>query len=299
MGVTPNYNLATQDILTIDKNSSIKNSWDSQFGNNPNSNMYKIDTILKEQSNIITELQVSTGFKEVSASLTSSSSSLDTYSATIEDISEYQNKMVVLLMVDISNVNNSCLKINNLGFLYLRKNNMVDGEYENLSVDDLKLNTKYFYQIILADEEVEGDVDKLVLLGECANNYIQKDGDKVLSDNNFSDEEQTKLENVPAVNTILTTTSNISDTVNTFTQAETRTNLITGEKISISLGKIKKWFTDLKTVAFTGSYNDLNNKPTSLPADGGNADTVGGFTVDINVPDDAVFTDTIVQIERL
>ena len=32
--------------------------------------------------------------------------------------------------------------------------------------------------------------------------------------------------------------------------------------------------------------------PTSLPADGGNADTVGGFTVGTNVPADAVFTDT-------
>ena len=36
----------------------------------------------------------------------------------------------------------------------------------------------------------------------------------------------------------------------------------------------------------------ITGLPTSLPADGGNADTVGGFTVGVNVPADAVFTDT-------
>ena len=38
--------------------------------------------------------------------------------------------------------------------------------------------------------------------------------------------------------------------------------------------------TGLATVATSGSYNDLSNKPTipsSLPANGGNADTVNNF----------------------
>lgn len=71
----------------------------------------------------------------------------------------------------------------------------------------------------------------------------------------------------------LSATGNASNVVNTFTQASTRANLTTGEKLSISLGKIMKWFIDLKTVAFSGNYNDLSNKPTSLPANGGNADS--------------------------
>ena len=43
--------------------------------------------------------------------------------------------------------------------------------------------------------------------------------------------------------------------------------------------------TGLSTVATSGSYNDLSNKPTiptipsSLPANGGNAATVGGYTI--------------------
>lgn len=44
----------------------------------------------------------------------------------------------------------------------------------------------------------------------------------------------------------------------------------------------------------TDSASDafIKNKPASLPANGGNAATVGGFTVGINVPANAKFTDT-------
>lgn len=49
--------------------------------------------------------------------------------------------------------------------------------------------------------------------------------------------------------------------VQTFTQASTRANIESGETISTIFGKIRKWFADLKTVAFSGSYNDLSNTP--------------------------------------
>lgn len=42
----------------------------------------------------------------------------------------------------------------------------------------------------------------------------------------------------------------------------------------------------------TASDAFIKNKPSSMPADGGNADTVGGHTVGTNVPAGAVFTDT-------
>ena len=63
----------------------------------------------------------------------------------------------------------------------------------------------------------------------------------------------------------LESTGNASDMTTAFTQASTRTNLKTGEKISASFGKIMKWFADMKTVAFSGSYSDLSNKP-SIPS---------------------------------
>lgn len=42
----------------------------------------------------------------------------------------------------------------------------------------------------------------------------------------------------------------------------------------------------------TGSDAYIKNKPTSMPANGGNAATVGGHTVKSDVPENAVFTDT-------
>lgn len=56
-------------------------------------------------------------------------------------------------------------------------------------------------------------------------------------------------------------TGDASNVTTGFTTATTRSNLTTKEKLSTSLGKISKWFSDLKAVAFSGSYNDLSDKP--------------------------------------
>lgn len=71
------------------------------------------------------------------------------------------------------------------------------------------------------------------------------------------------LGNVPNVST--------NDQTPTFTQASTRNNIASGEKLSVIFGKIQKFFNDLKTVAFSGSYTDLSNKPT-IPAAQVNSD---------------------------
>lgn len=65
------------------------------------------------------------------------------------------------------------------------------------------------------------------------------------------------LGNVPNVST--------NNQTPTFTQASSRNNIASGENLSTIMGKIMKWFADLKAVAFSGSYNDLSNKP-SIPA---------------------------------
>lgn len=62
------------------------------------------------------------------------------------------------------------------------------------------------------------------------------------------------LGNVPNV-----TTDNQTPTV---TEASTRANLAVGDSLKTIIGKIKKFFADLKTVAFTGSYTDLTDQPT-------------------------------------
>lgn len=62
------------------------------------------------------------------------------------------------------------------------------------------------------------------------------------------------LGNVPNVGT--------NNQTPTFTQAATRENIASGNKLSVIFGKIMKWYADLKAVAFSGSYNDLSDKPT-------------------------------------
>ncbi len=49
-----------------------------------------------------------------------------------------------------------------------------------------------------------------------------------------------------------------------FTQSGTRENIRSGEKHKTLFGKIAKYFSDLKPVAFSGSYNDLQDKPSNL-----------------------------------
>ena len=83
-------------------------------------------------------------------------------------------------------------------------------------------------------------------------NYVQKSNTAGL------------LKNDGTVNTIgdsLTTSGNALKVDTAFTEASTRANIATGETIPTILGKIKKYFTDLKAVAFTGSYNSLSNTP--------------------------------------
>lgn len=47
-----------------------------------------------------------------------------------------------------------------------------------------------------------------------------------------------------------------------FEAATKREAPVSGEKLSVLLGKVLKFFSDLKTVAFSGSYKDLSDKPT-------------------------------------
>ena len=69
---------------------------------------------------------------------------------------------------------------------------------------------------------------------------------------------------------------NINGDVNVeFNEASSRQGLDSGESVKTLFGKIRKWLSDLKAVAFSGSYTDLTNKPTIPPAVAvkGNAET--------------------------
>ena len=61
----------------------------------------------------------------------------------------------------------------------------------------------------------------------------------------------------------LNSNSAISDTTVAFTEASVRENIVSNEKSSTLFGKVQKWFSDLKKVAFTGSYSDLIDTPSN------------------------------------
>lgn len=78
----------------------------------------------------------------------------------------------------------------------------------------------------------------------------------------------------------VSTGGDTAENTTAFTAASARENLKSGEKHSILFGKIAKWFADLKAVAFSGSYNDLSNKPTIPTVINNNTTTVAGYALD-------------------
>lgn len=70
-----------------------------------------------------------------------------------------------------------------------------------------------------------------------------------------------------------------------FTESTEKENIESGETHATLFGKIKKWFSALKEVAFSGSYDDLANKP-AIPAAAKN----GKLTIQKNGTTVATFT---------
>ena len=105
-----------------------------------------------------------------------------------------------------------------------------------------------------------------------------------------------------AIDRHLTLTGDTKDNIATFADQATRSNLASGDKHALLFGKIKRWFTDLKALAFkdkagkadldtalqaeidgkantvhTHAKSQITDFPAALPANGGNADSVGGY----------------------
>jgi chemotaxis protein histidine kinase CheA len=78
----------------------------------------------------------------------------------------------------------------------------------------------------------------------------------------------------------VSTGGDTAENTTAFTAASVRENLKSGESHATLFGKIVKWFSDLKTVAFSGSYNDLSNKPTIPTVVNNNTTTEAGYALD-------------------
>lgn len=70
---------------------------------------------------------------------------------------------------------------------------------------------------------------------------------------------------------------NVGNTNITFTEPQQKENINTGESVSTLFGKIKKWLSSLKTVAFTGKYSDLSETPATMTGATSTEAGVSGF----------------------
>ena len=130
-------------------------------------------------------------------------------------------------------------------------------EYNALSDDDKNNGTTYYVpDATLGSDDVIFSVDDETLSATYDNKTIELvDGSKI-QNNLTTTEEGYALDATQgkALNTRVTALE-----TPTFTQATSRTNIASGETLPTTLGKIKKFFTDLKTHAF----NDLANNLTT------------------------------------
>lgn len=71
------------------------------------------------------------------------------------------------------------------------------------------------------------------------------------------------------------------------------TDVVDIEVLNTNMDTIDLELNKKSDTGHTHTKSQIIDFPTSLPANGGNATTVGGFTVGINVPENAKFTDTV------
>lgn len=109
------------------------------------------------------------------------------------------------------------------------------------------------YMTVDSKWSVYGGTGVVGVKGDAETNYRQ--GNVNITKANIG------LGNVPNVST--------NNQTPTWTVATTRKNIVSKEKLSIILGKIAKFFSDLSELAFSGSWTDLKDIPTNIQ----NADT--------------------------
>lgn len=94
-------------------------------------------------------------------------------------------------------------------------------------------------------------VEEIVDVGALAKNVTEDSTHRFVSDNDKQ-----------KWNAKLDSAGDIANAKVSFSQAASRANINTGESIATISGKLKKWYADFKDVVWSGSYNDLENKPS-------------------------------------
>lgn len=118
---------------------------------------------------------------------------------------------------------------------------------------------------------------KLAGIAENAQVNVQSDWDATSGDAYIKNKPS-----IPDVSSKLDKTGDASNTTAAFTQATTRANLATGDSLTIIFGKLMKWYSDLSTAAWSGSYKNLIDKPT-IPTNNNQLTNGAGYQTASNV----------------
>lgn len=111
-------------------------------------------------------------------------------------------------------------------------------------------------------EEVRGEIAQAGGGDMLASTYDQNANGIVDNAEKLGGHDASYFATASDLNDKLDTDGDGSSVTATFTAAGTRANISSGDTLATIFSKIAKYFGDLKTVAFSGSYNDLTNKPT-------------------------------------
>lgn len=158
--------------------------------------------------------------------------------------------------------------------------------------------TEYFYNKTAADQKFvsksqtagllknDGSVDTNVYLttenasgtyltkSDAQSTYVAKDGDKVLSTNDYTTAEKNKLAGID---------TGATKTIIDSTLSSTSTNPLQNKVINTELGK-KANTNDLATVATSGAYSDLTGKPT-IPSKVSDLPNDSGYLTNVDIAD--------------
>lgn len=89
-----------------------------------------------------------------------------------------------------------------------------------------------------------------------------------------------------------------SNTTVAFTEATARTNISTGEKLSVLFGKVKKWFSDLKPHAFKDTVNNLTTTTTGSALDAAQGKVLKA-AIDKNTSDISTINSNLSQVKSV
>lgn len=123
----------------------------------------------------------------------------------------------------------------------------------------------YFRELGLFAEDPDTQEEILYMYGNSGDtsDYIDANTSKAIEENLdveiiISDVEDIRA-TIDGSLVYLTINGDASNTTVTFTESEKKTDIESGDKLSVLFGKIKKWFSSFAKVAFSGSYNDLKD----------------------------------------